>query len=155
NRSSVVAACFAILTSISAANADLIISPTYDTSITSDPNSATIQGTINQAIQVYRNTFADNITVAIQFKEMSSGLGQTEFDLIQLSYSSLRAALAADAKTSNDAIALVHLPAGPNNPVDGGTDMVMKFANARAVGMNPGTPSLGFDAIISLNTSLM
>ena len=55
--------------------AGLTIIPTFDSSITSDPNSATIEATIEAAIAVYAQTFSDPITVSIMFQEMSSGLG--------------------------------------------------------------------------------
>jgi hypothetical protein len=60
------------------------------------------------------------------------------------------------ATSANDAIALAHLPGGPNNPVtnDGGIDV--KTANLRAVGLtgfNSGLPG-GVDGIIGLNTTI-
>src|SRR5260370_37070292 len=53
----------------------LVINPTFDSSITSDPNAATIEATINSAIGTYESTFSDPITVNITFKEVRSGLG--------------------------------------------------------------------------------
>ena len=55
--------------------AQLTIVPTFDSTITNDPNAATIEATINGAIQVYAQTFSDPITVTIDFKESKSGLG--------------------------------------------------------------------------------
>src|SRR5215475_6397605 len=46
-----------------------VINATFDTTITSDPNAATIQTTINTAIQNIQNAFSDNITVNITFFE--------------------------------------------------------------------------------------
>src|SRR5262249_22081459 len=52
----------------------LKINPTFDSSITSDPNAATIMNTINAAIAVYEANFRDQITVNITFKEKTTGL---------------------------------------------------------------------------------
>ena len=43
----------------------LVISPTFDSSITGNPNSAAIQSMINQAIAIYQSLFNDPITVEI------------------------------------------------------------------------------------------
>src|ERR1700746_2357378 len=91
------------------ASANLIIIPTFAANITSDPNAATIEATINAAIAVYQSKFTDPATVHITFQE-GGGLGgsSTFFNIIP--YATYLAALTADAKTSNDAIALAHLP---------------------------------------------
>src|SRR5258707_434566 len=47
----------------------LVINPTFASNITSDPNAATIEATINRAIQAYESSFSDNITVNITFQE--------------------------------------------------------------------------------------
>src|SRR5438067_399638 len=56
------------------AYAGLVINPVFDSSITSDPNAAAIEGTINSAIQEYETRFTDPITVSINFRE-GTGLG--------------------------------------------------------------------------------
>src|ERR1700730_4940794 len=91
---------------------NMVITPTFDISITSDPNAAAIMGTINSAIQIYESAFADPINVNITFQEMTTGLGQSGAPMFTVSYASYRAALAVDAKTSDDATALAHLPVG-------------------------------------------
>src|SRR5262245_12108511 len=53
----------------------LTITPVFDSSITNDPNSATIQETINEAIAVFENTCSDPVSVTIEFHEVNSGLG--------------------------------------------------------------------------------
>ncbi len=70
----------------SRAYGDLVLKATFDSSITSDPNAANIENTINQAIQVYEKLFTNNITVTINFKEMSSGLGSSNFYYYNISY---------------------------------------------------------------------
>jgi hypothetical protein len=136
------------------ARAGLVINATFDSSITSDPNAAAIEGAINSAIQVYENTFTDPITVAINFSEMNSGLGQSSTAFAVVPYSDYLAALQADATSSNDATALAHLPAGPNNPVNGSPLINVKTANLRAVGININPPAGQPDGFIGLNTHI-
>jgi hypothetical protein len=130
-----------------------VITPTFDSSITSDLNAAAIEGTINNAISIYEAKFTDSITVNIKFNEMTSGLGQDTTSFSNVAYSAYLAALSADAKTSNDTTALAHLPAGPNNPVNGDANINVTTANLRAVGINVNPPG-GFDGLIGLNTSI-
>jgi hypothetical protein len=137
-----------------ARGANLTIIPTFDSSITSDPNAATIEATINQAIAVYATTFADPIQVRISFAEMTTGLGESSTPINQVSYLAYRAALAADAKTADDATALASLPVQNTSPVDGNANMWVTTANDRAVGLLPATSSAS-DGTIGLNTSIM
>ncbi len=135
----------------------LVITPTFDTTITSDANAATIESTINTAIQLYQTRFSDPITVTIQFKEIStSGLyGQSSWWYYGISYSQFRAALLADATTTNDTVALAHLATGTGNPVTGTSTIRVKTANLRAIGitgLNSGLAG-GVDGIIGLHTS--
>jgi len=140
------------------AYAGLIITPTFDSTITSDPNAAAIEGVINNAIGIYEADFSDPINVTIDFKEMSSGLGGSLVTEYKIPYSTFYNALAADATTSNDATAMAHLNSGTNtfNPVTGSTNIDVKTANLRAVGIfgdNSGLPG-GYDGVISLNTHI-
>ncbi len=66
--------------------AGLTINPTFDSSITSLPGAAGIESAINSAITAVESsiTSPNNITVSIDFQNMSSGLGQsltTEYDV--------------------------------------------------------------------------
>jgi hypothetical protein len=131
----------------------LKINPTFDSSITSDPNAATIMNTINSAIAVYEAKFNDQITVNITFKEKTTGLGGSFTILGTIPYSSYLSALQSHATTANDATALAHLPAGPNNPVNGSANIQVATANLRALGFDA-TPSGGQDSTISLNVSI-
>jgi hypothetical protein len=132
------------------AQAGFIITPTFDSSITSDPNAATIEGTINSAISVYESLFLNPINVQITFQE-GGGLGSSSFSLFTVSYSNFRTRLAANATDANDAAALAALPTGTLNPVTGTDSILIKPANARALGF---TVPAGSDGTISLNTSL-
>jgi hypothetical protein len=136
--------------------AGLVINPIFDSSMTSDPNFPTIQATINAAIQQYETQFSDPITVTIQFSKMSSGLGQSLTYQGTIDYTTFRAALASDAQTTNDAVALAHLPGGSANPVNGNSSVTLTTANMRALGLAGGDPPPGQpDTTISLNTSIM
>jgi hypothetical protein len=147
---------FALLLLIVAAPAyaNLVITPTFASSITSDPNAAAIEGVINSAIGFYESTFADPITVAIDFGEMSSGLGSSSTFFANVSYSTYLAALKADAKDATDAIATSLLANVSANPVNGNTTIDVKTANLRAVGINSNPPSGQPDGTIGLNTHI-
>lgn len=137
----------------------LVIVPTWDSSITSDPNAATIESTINTAIQFYEASFSDPVTVNIYFEEMSTaGLeGHSNWWYYDLSYAQFRAALQSDASTTNDTLALAHLPGGSANPVTGSGYVRVKTANLRALGFTGYTSGLagGVDGTIGLHTSQM
>jgi hypothetical protein len=134
----------------------LRIIPTFDSSITGDPQSATIQATINAAIALYQANFSDPITVTITFKEMPSGLGLSSFYYNGFTYSSYRAALVSHATTQDDTTALAHLPSSASNPVNGNQSVNLTLALARALGYSNVSPPTGdTDGTISLNTSLM
>jgi hypothetical protein len=143
--------------------ANLTISPTFDSSITSDPNAVAIENSINDAISEYSQRFADPINVAITFQEVSTGLGSNSSSAYNASpYSALVQALNADSKTPNDAVAMASIPGGinspnpltSNNPVNGTPSFDIKTANARALGINLFPPGGAPDGIISLNTHL-
>ncbi len=132
--------------------AGLVINPTFDSTITSDPNAATIEATINTAIAHYATLFSDNLTVNIVFQETGTGLASSSSFLTSVSYSNFRTALVNDSTTSNDSTALANLPVQSTSPADGNTLLWLTTANARALGLTASVPS---DGHISLNTSLM
>src|SRR5205085_5064481 len=95
----------------------------------------------------------DPITVEITFKK-GGGLGGSSFSLYGLSYAAFYSQLVADGTSADDATALARLAldgAGATNPVTGTTSILIKSANARALGF--GTPA-GSDGTITLNTDL-
>ncbi len=141
-----------LVTIAAPARAELIIDPTFDSSITSDANAALIEATVNQAIAFYEASISTPITVNILYAEMSSGLGQSSTSFGTITYSQYLAAL--QANSSGDAVdtaALASLPAGPNNPVNGNTQVDVNTANLRALGFSA---SVTFDSIVSVNTSI-
>jgi hypothetical protein len=135
----------------------LLITPTFDSTIMSDPNAAAIEGVINTAINGYEADFTDPITVTINFREMTSGLGQSDTWLFDLSYNTFITALHGDAKTADDATALGLLPVQPTNPVTGSGIINVKTAEIRALNISGTFPSGlpgGYDGLIGLNTNL-
>lgn len=135
------------------ARANLVITPTWDSTITSDANAATITNTILQALAVYNATFSDNINVSITFAEMTNGLGMSSTAYVTgYSYSSYRTKLVASATTTYDVTALGRLSNTATNPVNGSTTVEFTTANARAIGISAsGSP----DGTVYLNTGIM
>lgn len=135
----------------------LTIIPAFDSTITSDPNAAAIEATINTAIQLYETRFSDPITVTILFQEIStSGLyGHSSWYYYNISYSTYINRLSSDATTSYDAKALARLPTASTNPVTGTTLIRVKTANLKAIGItgDPSGLTNGYDGIIGLHVS--
>src|SRR5262245_56385487 len=82
--------------------AALTITPTFDSSITSDPNAAAIETVINNAITAYQSTFSDPINVTITFQEKMSGLGTSSWWYYNISYQTFINDLIADQSTTDD-----------------------------------------------------
>lgn len=142
----------------------LTITPTFDPTITQDPNAAAIEATINAAIGVYQSLFGNPINVAIDFHEMSNGLGQSLKALDFVPYSganSFFSAYQANAPLNHVAATAISsgvVPNTVNNPVTGINQIAATTAELRALnvggGPYPGAFAGGYDAIIGLNTSL-
>ena len=112
----------------------LTIVPTFDVSITSDPQAATIEATINAAIAEYKNAFSTPITVAITFKTMSTGLGMSNtFYTTANSYTAYRAALVSHSTSPDDVTALAHLSTNATDPGSALNTMLMTLPNTRAL----------------------
>ena len=130
----------------------IVIVPTFSSNITSDPNAVAIESAINQTITFYESNITTPITVDITYAEMSTGLGESNTFFGSITYSQYLAAL--QSHSSGDAVdtaALASLPAGPNNPVNGNTQMDLTTANLRALGFSNSTPT---DSTISINTAI-
>ena len=134
----------------------LTIVPTFDSSITGDPNAAVMEGAINSAIQVFEADLADNATVYIQFiNDPNVGLGESVTWINNYSYSSYLSALRSRASDVHDTNALSNLPNSATDPVLGRTTLTMTLALAVMMGLDSGTGNDGFDSTIHLNMSLM
>src|SRR5215472_2529553 len=96
----------------------LTIQATFDSSITGQPNAAAIEATINQAISIYESLFTDPITIPIRFRYATALPDGTPVGDVVQSLTVIYAvgwniginALRADAKYSNDSIAIASLP---------------------------------------------
>ncbi|MEI7823165.1 MAG: NF038122 family metalloprotease [Verrucomicrobiota bacterium] len=146
------AACW-MFAAVTSAHAGLIINATFDSTITSDVNAATIEAGINAAIARAEAAISNNTTVSILFKETASGLGGSLTSHYIVPYSTYRTLLATSQTLSaNDNTALASLPISGVNPVNGNANVNVQTALARTLGYaNFG----GSDGTISLNTSIM
>jgi hypothetical protein len=145
----------------------LVIHPTFDSSITGNPDSAAIQATINGAISIYESLFSDPITIEIRFRysttqpngdPMPAGLiAQSNFVYYTIAWNTYINALRADARTGNDNIANASLPGSALS-----TNIQPAGAAGRAVGLDTppamfadGTVGNGgpYDGIVTLNSS--
>ncbi len=153
------------------ARANLVISPTFDASISGDPNAVGIEATIRTAISFFEATYSSPIDVPIYFQE-GGGLGSSNFFYYEATYQTFYDQLVA---TGANSAAIAGLTAhGGNssvNPVTGTSLIDVKSANLRALGYNApagcvptgsagamtctsGGGSSAVDGIISLNTSI-
>ena len=145
----------------------LTIHPTFDSSITGNPNAAAIQAMINRTIAIYESLFSDPVTIQIRFRYATTGpdgshlpqgtVSQSDTVLYILPWNTYVSALRADARTNNDNVATASLPGSALS-----TNMRPASANGRAVGLNTppamfadGTVGQGgpYDGIVTLNSS--
>src|SRR5205814_7538408 len=107
----------------------------YDTSISSAPAGFT--GAIAYVASYYASVFSDQVTMNLNVgwgevggQPLGGALGASETNLVGLSYSQLRSALQADAKTADDNTALASLPT--SNPSGG--NFFISTSEAKALG---------------------
>lgn len=125
------------LVAASPSYANITFNVTYGTSITGLSNAVAIETLITNTLAVYTANFSDPITVSLEFDNMASGLGQSSYvEYTGTSYSSFRTALAGDATSANDATAIANLPNTSTDPVLGNTNIDLKSANGRAIGLS-------------------
>src|SRR5580658_1913274 len=85
----------------------LVIVPTFDSSITNDPNGPAMKAAINAAIQTLQTNIADNFTVYIHFtNDPSVSLGQSQTWGGSYLYAAYLAALKSSAADANDTNAI-------------------------------------------------
>lgn len=119
--------------------ANLIISPIFDASITTDANASGIESTINAAIGFLENTYTNPIDVTIEFQEGSAlGYNQEGFVYTENYHTFYNALVAENANPA--AIAGLGLNGGNSwfNPVTGSMSIFVKSANMRALGLGGG-----------------
>jgi len=155
------------LTATTSATIGLIIDATFDSSITSRLNAASIEAMINRAISVYESLLSDPITVKILFRYSTAApngihfpsgvLSESNFVGYKIPWTSYILALVADAITGYDTTANTSLPTTALS-----ADIIPSSANGRAVKLN--TPpamfangAVGgggpFDGIVTLNSA--
>jgi hypothetical protein len=157
-----------VMTASTSASIGLIIHATFDSSITGNPNAATIEAMINRAIAIYESLFSDPITIQILFRYSttepngsalpSGALSESDFVGYKIPWSTFINALLADAITGNDTTANTSLPTTALSGY-----IVPSSANGRAVKLNtpPAMSSTGaigngypFDGIVTLNSAV-
>jgi hypothetical protein len=145
----------------------VIIHATFDSSITGNPNAAAIEAMINRAVSIYESLFSDSITIEILFRYATTSpdgsplpagrISQSNFVYYTIPWDTALGALRADARTSNDNVAIASLPASALSP-----NLLPASANGRAVGGNTppamfanGTVGNGgpYDGIVTLNSA--
>lgn len=124
----------------------LNIVPTFDSSITTNPNAAAIEGCINRAIGILENLFRDPLTVPILFRysttdadgaPLGGAIARSRYGIWLKPWTTYLNALRADHKSANDTVANTYLPAAPP---PGFNSIVVSSANGRALGFTD-TPS--------------
>ena len=157
----------AVMSSTTETTAGLIINPTFDSSITGNPNAAAIEAMINRAISFHESLFSDPIAIQIRFRYSTTGpdgtpldagaIAQSLFVIYLVPWSNYIDALRADARTSNDIVANASLPGTALSP-----NIRPRSAGGRAVGLDTppamradGTIGQGgsYDGIVTLNSS--
>lgn len=159
-----------------------IIIPTYDTSITSDPNAAAIEGAIQTAINQYESLLTSAVTVTIYFEETTDpqAIGLSQSSLYQVNYQTAYNDLVHnDANSAAVAALTANGGNAVKNPVTGTTTIDGKAPDLRALGFNTpaacqltpattqnggiqigvnqlcgGTTGPAYDGLIALNTGI-
>lgn len=134
----------------------LTIIPTFDSSITTDPNSTAIQAAINAAISEITSLITDNITVNIKFVQVNTGLGMSSTFISTMSYSTqFYPILATKQPTSDHNIAYASLPPTSPLPLAAPNDtMTATLPFLRLFGIPIMPPPGDFDSTIGLNISI-
>lgn len=138
-----------VMTGQTTTGSGFVISPTFDSSITNNPNAAAIEAMINRAIAIYESLYSDPVTVFILFRYSTtrpngtpigstSQIALSNYVVYSPSWNTYISALQADAKTGNDAAANASLP--PNAL---SANIIPSSANGRALGGD--TPPAMFD----------
>ena len=154
----VLAGALALAMAVPPAHA-LTIQPTFDSSITSSPNAANVEGSINTAISTIDGLYSNAITVPVDFTYNpvtgNNLLGTNQF-YTAVSYSSYVALLAADAalNPANTVLptALANLSKG--NDANGAKQLALSTAlNAMLTGTAAPSIGSGQAPVININSN--
>ncbi|HEX4665117.1 MAG TPA: NF038122 family metalloprotease [Chthoniobacterales bacterium] len=154
-------------TTSTAAPGGLTINPTFDKSITNNPNAAQIEAMIMQAVALYESLFNDPVTVEIRFRYATTDpdgspipatdLARSVWVYYDISWNTYVTSLNADARSAADGTGDATLP-----PVPLIQNVAVSSANGRAVGIETppalfadGTVGVGgpYDGIVTLNSA--
>jgi hypothetical protein len=155
-----------VMTVATVATVGLIIHPTFDSSITGNPNAAALEAMINRAISIYESLFSDSVTIQIFFRYSPNApngtplpanrISQSNYVYYTIPWNTYINALRADAKTSDDNLANSTLPGSALS-----TNINVSSAGGRAIGLNTppgisGNGTLGgpYDGIVTLNSTV-
>ena len=145
------------------AHAQVTIIPTFDSSITSDPNAAQIEASINSICALYSKAFTTTNTVHIYFYGLPTGLGTSVAYNQTILYSDYRTRLLTVSNIAN--VLSPSLPSN-GNPVPGNPAAGVLAASTacRTLGYTSAPGDLGepldvingvaYDSDITLNTSI-
>ena len=124
----------------------LVIAPTFTPNFDTNfgANAAAARAAWIAAAQIFASHFADNININITVDAVAGTnvFGQSNTDLLPISYADLRAKVVADAKTPDDQIAI-----GPGgsmtvaDPTNGTGNWWLTRSQAKALGQIPDDPS--------------
>jgi hypothetical protein len=147
----------AFLASIAPAYASLSFNTAWGPTLSADSTyGPTIESDINAVLGIYEADISNNITVNIEFDEMTSGLGESGSAAVVVNYVDYCNALRANATGAAAATALgaggsIGPTCSSTNPVNGGTTIEVHTANARALGLSASPPS---DGEVLVNTQI-
>lgn len=133
----------------------LTISYQFDPSITNDPKAATIESTILSAIATYEFNYSDNVTVAITFREMTTGLGSSNTYGGYYYYADYRHELDAQRTTDDDDTAFYSLPVTTNNPVTNDPTVRLDLPLSRALTFGAPLSSAKHDGNLTVKTCVI
>jgi hypothetical protein len=139
-------------------HANLAFNITYTAAVQADANFANIQSAVTYVENEYSALYSDPITLNFTIDQNTSGLGSSLFsnNYFRGSYTQLRNALVADAKSADDAIAtsLTNLPLA--DPYGGGCSncWYATSAEAKAIGLPIGNSDPTGDGTYTFNSAV-
>ena len=135
---------------------DLLIIPTFDSSISGNANAAAIEGAINTAITTTEGLYSNSVTLNVTFKynpDVPGNLGRSFETFFGVSYNqyitALRADLAANPQNTVLATALANL--GSGNDANGQTALAVAGNQLTMLGFagRPGNASINLNSNVA------
>jgi hypothetical protein len=146
-----------LLLGTTTANA-LVITPEFDSSITSNANAATIEGSINSALTTLDGLYSNNINIAVNFTYNSASAGtllSTSQYMGAVSYSTYVADLQHDLSLNpNNSVlstAIANLSYG--NDANGSKDVAVTLAQAEMLGIISSSTYNSYLPSININST--